>query len=74
MNQQEVSEGCSSKSKKWVHSRSASAFFKLSRNSVRRREESKALAVDWIIKVIPPIGGGTGVAIVDDIVCEVSNC
>jgi hypothetical protein len=45
---------------KWVPSRSASAFFKPSRYSVRCRAESQASALDQIIKVVPPEGGGTG--------------
>jgi hypothetical protein len=45
---------------KLVPSRSASAFFKLSRYSARRWVESQASAVDRIIKDVPPEGGGMG--------------
>jgi hypothetical protein len=40
---------------KWVPSRSALAFFKLSKYSVRHRTESHASAVDQIIKDVPPL-------------------
>jgi hypothetical protein len=43
---------------KWVPSRSASALFKPSKYSARRRAESEASAVDRIVKDVPPEGGG----------------
>jgi hypothetical protein len=43
---------------KWIPSRSASAFFKPSRYSARRRAEFEASAMDQIVKDVPPEGGG----------------
>jgi hypothetical protein len=45
---------------KWIPSRSASAFFKPSRYSARRRAEFEASAMDQIVKDVPPEGGGMG--------------
>jgi hypothetical protein len=52
----------------------ASAFFKPSRNSVRRWEESKTSAVDRIIKPVTPAGGGTGAVTADQIIYGITGC
>jgi hypothetical protein len=43
----------------------ASLFFKPSRNSVTRREEFQASAVEKTVKLIIPIEGGAEVVIAD---------
>jgi hypothetical protein len=58
---------------KWVPSRSALAFFKPFRYSVRCRTESQASDVDRIIKDIPPEGGGTGAVAIDETMVVVAN-
>jgi hypothetical protein len=51
---------------KWVPSRLASVFFKPSRYSVKHRAKSQASALDWIIKAVPPEGGGMGAVAIDE--------
>jgi hypothetical protein len=58
---------------KWVPSRSASAFFKPSRYSARRRAETQASEVDRIVKDVPPEGGGTGAVAADKTVGAVTS-
>jgi hypothetical protein len=54
-------------------SRPASTSFKPSRYSASHRAESVASALDQIIEHVPPIGGGAGAVVVDEIVSVVAS-
>jgi hypothetical protein len=54
MNQHKIPREWGIKKNKGIPSWPASLFFKPSRNSVTRREESQALAINKIVQPIPP--------------------
>jgi hypothetical protein len=71
MNRWKKSEGKGSKGGKGVPSRSASLFFRPSRNSVAHRQWSQASAGDSIVDPVTPGEGGIGAVMTSRTICEV---